>query len=347
MHAEAEAPPLFGRIPLDVYLMLTQECNFDCKYCIRDTVRDLPTWMSVDLAESILNSLQGLTVRRIVLTGGEPLLHPDLCHILMQVQRLYPVVICTNGWLLAEQIAHLIESNRLAEITIQVSLDSTEDQHDCTVRRQGSFARVIAGINLANTLGVKPVIATTLGRDNADMVSGLFDELSHLEIKAWRISAEMVCPRDGRSNALLDVSDWNAIVAWLQRLPCAGGIERIEARPMFAFNADTKPRQLSELANMLGGCAAGKTRVYFRTDGSISLCPLLDDFVVYPARTDFSDWWKSTHAMDDFRHFRIERVQPCAACGWRDVCKGGCHGTALKLAGSPFAVDPRCPHIKW
>ncbi len=337
---------LFSRVPLDVYLMLTNECNLECRYCVREAVRGLSPRMNSCLVQRILDSLQGLSVRRVILTGGEPLLHPDLPQILMQVQRLHLAVVCTNGWLLAEQIVHLIGGHDPTRMTIQVSLDSTENHHDHTVRRQGSFARVIEGIRRANALGIKPVVATTLCRDNSDTVFDLLGELCRFEIKAWRISAEMVCPRDGRSSVLLDVADWNAIVARLRQISDTGGIEKIEARPMFAFNRDTKPRQLSELAEMLGGCAAGKTRIYFRTDGSISLCPLLDRFVVYGARTDFSDWWSRTHAMDDFRHFPVDRVQQCVACNWRGVCKGGCHGTALKLTGSPFNADPRCPHLK-
>lgn len=336
---------MFAFVPLDVYLILTNECNLACCYCIRKPVKHLPQHMAIRLVCCIINSLKGLTIRRVILTGGEPLMHPQLISIVSTFQHRYPIVICTNGWILSDRIEELIK-NSSKRISFQISIDAPQERHDRIVGRSGAFCRALKSIECANCHGVKPIVATTVGKENWRSILELFKQIRRFKISTWRISAEMPCPHGNDVDSLLSGEIWNKLVNRLRKLSDLKGIEKIEARSMFAFATEDVTPKLSPFANILAGCGAAKTRVYFRTDGSISLCPLLDDYAIYPPQENFSNWWTETNALDDFRFFPVDKLKECTECKWKEICKGGCHGTALNLTGTPFHVDPRCCHIK-
>ncbi|MFZ5497766.1 MAG: GTP 3',8-cyclase MoaA [Pseudomonadota bacterium] len=160
-------PPLldtYGRPVRDLRISITDRCNFRCVYCMPKTVfgRDYPFLPRSDLLSfeeitRIARLFVARGVRKIRLTGGEPLLRhgmENLVEMLAAIPGL-EVTLTTNGSLL-EKKAALLRSAGLARVT--VSLDALDD---ATFKRMNDadypVAKVLAGIEAAARAGLVPV----------------------------------------------------------------------------------------------------------------------------------------------------------------------------------------------
>ena len=153
---------LLGRPLRDLRISVTDRCNFRCGYCVPPTgpVRFRPheQILSFEEIERVARVFLRLGVRKIRLTGGEPLLRhglDDLVGRLVALPGLEDLGLTTNGLLLAAQAAKLRRAG-LRRITI--SLDALDD---ATFRRlagvQVGVAPVLAGIDAAIATGFAPV----------------------------------------------------------------------------------------------------------------------------------------------------------------------------------------------
>lgn len=160
-------PPLldtFGRPVRDLRISITDRCNFRCVYCMPKTVfgRDYPFLPRSDLLSfeeitRIARLFVARGVRKIRLTGGEPLLRHGMEKLVEMLAGLpgLEVTLTTNGSLL-EKKAALLRSAGLARVT--VSLDALDD---ATFKRMNDadypVAKVLAGIEAAARAGLVPV----------------------------------------------------------------------------------------------------------------------------------------------------------------------------------------------
>jgi cyclic pyranopterin phosphate synthase len=154
-----------GRPMRDLRVSVTDRCNFRCTYCMPREVygRDyafLPRAELLTFEEitRLAGIFAGVGVRKIRLTGGEPLLRRDLDRLvamLVEVPGVDDVTLTTNGSLLARQAARLAAAG-LRRIT--VSLDSLDD--DVFMRLNDAafpVGAVLAGIAAAVDAGLAPI----------------------------------------------------------------------------------------------------------------------------------------------------------------------------------------------
>ncbi|XP_030171300.1 molybdenum cofactor biosynthesis protein 1 isoform X3 [Lynx canadensis] len=150
----------FGRQHSYLRISLTEKCNLRCQYCMPE--EGVPLTPKADLltTEEIL-TLARLFVKegvdKIRLTGGEPLIRPDVVDIVAQLHRLEglrTIGITTNGINLARLLPQLQKAGLSA---INISLDTlVPAKFEFIVRRKG-FHKVMEGIHKAIELGYSPV----------------------------------------------------------------------------------------------------------------------------------------------------------------------------------------------
>jgi cyclic pyranopterin phosphate synthase len=152
----------FSRPLRDLRISVTDRCNFRCPYCMPREVfgpgypflRD-PQLMAVTELVRIARAFVSLGVEKVRLTGGEPLLRPDVPELVRVLKRelAVPVVaLTTNGWLL-EKAAPALRAAGLDRLN--VSLDSLDDAVAGRLNGQGfKAARVLRGIDAAAGLGL-------------------------------------------------------------------------------------------------------------------------------------------------------------------------------------------------
>jgi cyclic pyranopterin phosphate synthase len=155
---------LLARPLRDLRLSVIEACNFRCPYCmpagqVPDGYGfDAATRLSFDEIETLVRAFAALGVRKLRVTGGEPLLRkrlPALIARLVVVPGIEDVALTTNGSLLAPHARALREAG-LGRIT--VSLDSLDPaQFAALSGGRGRLADVLAGIEAARAAGFAPI----------------------------------------------------------------------------------------------------------------------------------------------------------------------------------------------
>jgi cyclic pyranopterin phosphate synthase len=142
-------------------ISVTDKCNLRCVYCMPE--EGLP-WLKKDKLLSyeeirdIVALMAPMGLRRIRLTGGEPLVRKDLprlVELLAQVDGIEDLAISTNAVLL-DRLAGPLKAAGATRVNI--SLDSfRKDRVDTLARREGTFERVLDGMAAAETAGLQPI----------------------------------------------------------------------------------------------------------------------------------------------------------------------------------------------
>lgn len=149
----------FGRRIDYLRVSVTDRCNFRCVYCMpEEGYPALPKAevLTTDETVRVVRVAASLGMRKLRLTGGEPLLHKGLSTIAYAARQagFEDVSVTTNGHLLAEQAETLAE----AGVTrVNVSLDTLRPERFQEIARRGSLATVQDGIRRALTAGLSPV----------------------------------------------------------------------------------------------------------------------------------------------------------------------------------------------
>jgi cyclic pyranopterin phosphate synthase len=165
---KGDSPALLdrGQRPLrDLRISVMDRCNFRCPYCMPED-KYHPDFeflksserLSFDEILRLANIFAGLGVHKLRITGGEPLLRPNIAELvgdLSRVQGIEDIALTTNGILLAQHAAAL-KAAGLSRVT--VSLDSLDDAVFLKMSGgRGSKAQVLEGIAEAVTAGLTPI----------------------------------------------------------------------------------------------------------------------------------------------------------------------------------------------
>jgi cyclic pyranopterin phosphate synthase len=235
----------FGRRIEYLRISVTDKCNLRCVYCMPE--EGLP-WLrrdqllSYEEIEKVIRVMAPLGLRRVRITGGEPLVRRDLPRLVgmvSAVQGIEEVSLSTNAVLLEEHA----EALRDAGLTrVNVSLDSLrEDRVDAIARRPGSFHRIMAGLDAAERFSFTPLkVNVVLMRGQND--DEIPDFAAITRERPWHIRFIEVMP----TGANLDVSTGNFI-------SCDEALARV--------------RELGELEAVPGPTGNGPAR-YYRFPGA-------------------------------------------------------------------------------
>lgn len=146
----------YGRPTLNLRIAVTQKCNLKCPYCHREGEATPSTEMSIEEITRIAHTALGLGISKIKLTGGEPLMRPEIGQIVDGISRLRGVrdlSMTTNGTFLAPSAKRLRKSG-LMRINVTIpTLDARAYQR----LTGGNLRDVIEGIKAAVEAGLYPV----------------------------------------------------------------------------------------------------------------------------------------------------------------------------------------------
>jgi MoaA/NifB/PqqE/SkfB family radical SAM enzyme len=159
-----QASPRLQSLPL-VTLYLTERCNSRCVTC--DYWRTGRADMSLEAVTRLLPSLQQLRTRMVLISGGEPLIHPEWAEI-AQTLRASGLQL----WLLTSGLSLVKHARRAAQLfnSITVSLDGTERATYTAIRGLDAFDNVCAGIQACAGAGAPVGIRVTVQRSNYEQL---------------------------------------------------------------------------------------------------------------------------------------------------------------------------------
>ncbi|MTV26711.1 GTP 3',8-cyclase MoaA [Nitriliruptoraceae bacterium ZYF776] len=254
-----------GRPVEDLRVSVTDRCNLRCRYCMPREVFGpdhafLPRaeLLTFEELERIVRVAVGLGVRKIRLTGGEPLLRrdlPDLVACLAAIDGIDDLALTTNGLLLPQHAADLAAAG-LHRVTVSLdALDETTFRAVADTR--ASIANVLDGIATARAAGLTPIkVNTVLQRGVND------DQLE--DLAGWARDADVTL----RFIEFMDVGTTNG---WLRDrvVPAAEVVERLTARWPLEPVGRVRPNEVAERYRYLDGAGevgvvASVTRAFCR-----------------------------------------------------------------------------------
>ncbi len=154
------------RLGSRLWLYTNFDCNLSCDYCC---VRSSPTAPRRELGlarvRRIAAEAPALGVESIFVTGGEPMLLPDIVEILRELSAAANTTVLTNGALLKGARLAEIETLDRSRITFQISLDSPDPGLHDLHRGKGTWERALRGVDMMLQAGFRVRLAATLSTD--------------------------------------------------------------------------------------------------------------------------------------------------------------------------------------
>jgi GTP 3',8-cyclase len=168
----------FGRSITYLRLSVTDRCDLRCTYCMSERMTFLPKsdLLSLDELHAIAAAFIRRGVRKIRITGGEPLVRRDIVSLFERLgahlgHGLDELTLTTNGTQLAQHANALFAAGVRR---INVSLDSRDPQRFAEIARRDELSRVLGGIAAAQAAGLKVKINTVaLKHQNIDEIPEL------------------------------------------------------------------------------------------------------------------------------------------------------------------------------
>ena len=169
----------FGRDVSYLRVSVTDRCDFRCVYCMAEDMTFLPKKdvLSLEELDRLCSAFVRLGVRKLRLTGGEPLVRRNIMWLInklgehLKTGALDEMTVTTNGSQLEKMADQLYEAGMRR---INVSLDTLDPEKFVAITRWGKFDKVMAGLDAADRAGLKVKI-------NAVALKGVNDgEFDHM-----------------------------------------------------------------------------------------------------------------------------------------------------------------------
>jgi MoaA/NifB/PqqE/SkfB family radical SAM enzyme len=156
-------------------------CNLECRHCINASGPRAP-WLKPLDAGTIRRAIaeaEGVGVKEIYFTGGEPFLHREILPLLERALAVAPTTVLTNGTLIgpaeADALAALTARARYS-LEIRVSLDDTDPEKNDRVRGEGAWAKAMEAVRQLRARGLLPIVtATEITRGEHPAGSGMYE----------------------------------------------------------------------------------------------------------------------------------------------------------------------------
>ncbi len=178
--SRGEEVPLGSRL----WIYTNFDCNLACDYCCaRSSPAAEKRRFPVELARDAAAEFAASGGKELLLTGGEPFMHPELDQIVSVIPNELEVTILTNAMVVGRGRRHqMLDALDRDRVVLQVSLDSANaDLHD-QHRGKGSHDRALVGIGLVRKMGFRVRVATTVSDATPRATAALHDRLEDLEI---------------------------------------------------------------------------------------------------------------------------------------------------------------------
>lgn len=350
-----------GEVKLNsMYLVVTQNCNFDCKYCavIRnvDSRGRLHETMGIEVGRQALVLFERVLQKgqprdaRVTFYGGEPMLNQRLIFDLVpRIRSLtYPtqekpieIVMITNGYIYNPAITNLFKEHGVG---VCISLDGKKIHQDVTrvtrTKRDSTFAQVVKHFKMYQKAGLSMGISTALGRHNAFDLQEICEFYACLgaDFVEFQIPYQVA----NESNEF-----------WVSTEEISRGLmEAYRLLKSHGIIEGTTYRRLRDFSNgwtHLRDCGASGSQLVVAPDGSIGPCHSLVgtraffcDNVMNGAcdpslLVNFSEW---------ARRYPMN-MKICEKCPYISLCGGGCIYNSFVSSGSIWEKDPQvCAYMR-
>lgn len=282
-------------------LQINRRCNLKCKHCYIGMQEAIE--LSIKDIELILAEFEAMQGLRLLLTGGEPLLHREFAQInKILTDYAFRKILFTNGLLLTRNILETLNVDEL-----QISVDGLESGHEA-LRGKGTFRKTIKAIKMAVKAGFSVSVSTMIHSKNLEEFDGMEGLFTGLGIKDWSVD-----------------------------IPCADG--NLKGNPMFQLKPGIAGKYLrygfgEGLHGGGEGFACGLHLASVLADRKVAKCAFYKDSPAGVIDEGLETCWK--------RIAPIRLADLKCDCTFLDTCRGGCRYRAELLEGNLGKDTFRC-----
>ncbi|TMM45385.1 radical SAM/SPASM domain-containing protein [Colwellia ponticola] len=326
-----------GRFQLEqTYLLLTRKCNLSCSHCIRSSNPSFTEMIDIDLAFQIISQLSLIRKEAVILiSGGEPTLHPSFYEIVEKSAKSFrKVVVNTNG-LRFSQLKRVAD---FENVSIQISLDGDEKTHN-GIRGEGTFKKTLININKLFDLGINVTIASTVTRHNLHSFNKLDHALSQINFLYWNVKRVV---GSGRADDGDDVitPEWNKFVSKIKYE--STNSRRLRIAPMFSetaiYNSANTSKESKNSSLLAQNCGTGRSKLYINPNGTVYPCACMEENITGDFKINTTD--EILNGLSTLP-IKPKLEATCHTCPAWELCHGGCPGASSR-ARFPNLGDPRC-----
>lgn len=334
-------PVALDRQPIVVAWEVTRACPYRCAHCRADA-RPLPQPGQLDRQEALglVDRLEPFAGSILVLTGGDPLLHPDLEEIVSRARSRGLRVALTPAATPRVTEERLSSLQRAGVSQVALSVDgATAASHDGLRALPGSFARTLRILERVRGLGFPLQVNTTITRRNAGEIDAMADLVARSGAAVWSVFFLVPTGRGRRSDLL---SPHGHERAWRRLAGMWGETPfriKVTAAPPF--------RRVLAQTGRAPAAAAGQANdakgfMFISHDGEVcpsGFLPLSAGNVRHDSPVDIYRDAPLFRALRDPERL----LGRCGRCSYRTTC-GGSRARAYALGGDPLGEDPTCIH---
>ena len=331
----------------------TRNCNLSCQHCRASAGRgpyrgELDTEACLRLVDQM--AAAGSPI--IILTGGEPLLRPDIFTIARYgTDRGLRMVMAPNGTLITVDNARRMKEAGIQRISISID-GATPDSHDRFRGVPGAYEGALRGARLAADAGIDFQLNTTITRKNIDQIPAIMELAEKIGAVAHHIF--LLVPT-GRGKDMADqaisAEDYEKTLNWFYdrkkttdlqlKATCAPQYYRI-LRQRARQEGQTISFQTHGLDAVTRGCLGGTSFCFISHVGIVQPCGFLELDCGDVTKEPFDKIWRESAIFLKLRDFSNLKGK-CGRCEFKNVC-GGCRARAYEATGDYLEEEPLCAY---
>jgi len=339
---------------------LIRRCNLTCKHCYTSSADiDFPGELTTSEIYRVMDDLKAFKVPVLILSGGEPLLHPDIFNISRRAKDMgFYVALSSNGT--------KISANNIDEIAaidyqyIGVSLDGIKDTHDRFRRVKGSFDEALNGIHLCLEKGIKVGIRFTLTQDNAGDLPAVLRLMNDNDIDKFYLSHLNYGGRGNKNRKDDAFFEMTRDAMDLMFEICHEWLKAGKNREFVTGNNDAdavyflhwvtkhfpdKAGHIKAKLEQWGGNASGVNVANIDNLGNVHPDTFWWHYDLGNVKKrPFSEIWMDTSdpLMAGLKQTPRPLEGRCASCHYQNICNGNTRVRAAQTTSNYWAEDPGC-----
>jgi len=339
---------------------LIRRCNLTCKHCYSISADiDFPGELDTGQVFTVMDDLKAFKVPALILSGGEPLLRPDIFDIAHRAKGMgFYTALSTNGTLITEDNIDPIAAVDFDYLGI--SIDGFRETHDKFRRMEGAFDASMHGIRLCRERGIKVGLRFTMTQDNAAELPLLLDMIEDEGIDKFYFSHLNYAGRGNRNrkdDVVLQTTRWAMDLLLERTLADARkgrhtefvtGNNDADGVYMLQWVERNFPERYEHIRQKLlqwGGNSSGINIANIDNLGNVHPDTMWWDYNLGNVKErPFSEIWMDTSdpIMAGLKVTPRKVTGRCGKCAYLNICGGNTRVRAMQTTGDPWAEDPAC-----
>jgi radical SAM protein with 4Fe4S-binding SPASM domain len=303
-------------VPVKASIELTMACDLRCRHCYAEAGLPMQNEMNTTDVLTVLKKLHDAGTRKLIFTGGDPLVRNDFFQILDYCKDRFLIQIFTNGYRLDAETC-----NKLAKYgniqSIQISIDGPNAKsHEYIRVISGSFERAVNGAEMLSKKGVAIAIAMMVAPFNINQIENTLNLAISVGAKLFRVGKIALQGRAKDPNWELNGELFNFVEKKLDQFSAKYGdvikIERWESQ-LLGENIH------KETIN----CGAGYASICISPTGEVRPCETIveDQFILGNILHQSIEDIATSHVAKFFQNIHFPKKEQCGGCKHSKSCQ--------------------------